>query len=80
MNQALEGGVYIALAGRVPCKVIGPVKQGDLLVTSNIPGVATSISNINFGNPKTGTIIGKAIHYYNDTGEVGVIEVMVKSS
>jgi hypothetical protein len=80
MNQALEGGVYIALAGRVPCKVIGPVKQGDLLVTSNIPGVATSISNINFGNPKTGTIIGKAIYYYNDTGEVGVIEVMVKSS
>ena len=31
---------YIALKGRVPCQVVGPIKKGDLLVTSSIPGYA----------------------------------------
>ena len=29
MNQTLEGGTYIALKGRVPVKVIGPVTKGN---------------------------------------------------
>jgi len=32
MNKDLEGGVYVALKGRVPVKVLGPVKKGDHLV------------------------------------------------
>jgi hypothetical protein len=32
MNKDLEGGIYIALKGRVPVKVKGPVKKGDRLV------------------------------------------------
>lgn len=32
MNSELEGGQYVALKGRVPCKVIGPVKKGQGLV------------------------------------------------
>jgi hypothetical protein len=32
MNSELEGGVYVALKGRVPCKVVGPVNKGDELV------------------------------------------------
>jgi hypothetical protein len=80
MNKDLEGGVYIALAGRVPCKVIGPIKKGDLLVTSNIPGVATAISNLSLSSPTPGSVIGKAIHGYDDRDNVGVIEVMVKSN
>jgi hypothetical protein len=32
MNSELEGGVYIALKGRVPVKVVGPVKKGDYLI------------------------------------------------
>lgn len=32
MNKDLEGGTYIALKGRVPCKVSGPVKKGQKLV------------------------------------------------
>ena len=28
---------YVALKGRVPCKIIGPVKKGDLIVTSKTP-------------------------------------------
>jgi hypothetical protein len=33
---------YIALKGKVPCNVIGPVSKGDHLCTSNVPGYATS--------------------------------------
>ena len=34
MNAGLEGGTYIALKGRVPVKVIGPVKKGDKLIAA----------------------------------------------
>jgi hypothetical protein len=32
MNSELEGGVYVALKGRVPVRVVGPVEKGDELV------------------------------------------------
>ena len=35
MNTDLEGGVYVALKGRVPVKVVGTVKKGDRLIASN---------------------------------------------
>jgi hypothetical protein len=35
MNKDLEGGVYVALKGRVPCKVIGAVKKGDRLTAGD---------------------------------------------
>ena len=34
MNSGLEGGVYVALNGRVPVKVTGRVKKGDRMVAS----------------------------------------------
>jgi hypothetical protein len=34
MNHDLENGVYIALKGRVPVKVIGHVRKGDRLVAA----------------------------------------------
>lgn len=71
MNSELEGGVYIALTGRVPCRVVGKIRKGDMLVTSNIPGVATSTTT-----PQLGTVIGKALEDY-DSQEVGLIEVVV---
>ena len=40
MNSDLENGILVALKGRVPCKVLGPVKKGDRLVAGN-NGVAT---------------------------------------
>lgn len=61
---------YIALKGRVPCKVVGPIKKGDLLVTSAHPGYACAGQNV-FG----GAVIGKALE---DKSEgFGVIEVKV---
>jgi hypothetical protein len=35
MNQTLVGGVYVALKGRVPVKVIGSIVKGQRLVASN---------------------------------------------
>jgi hypothetical protein len=32
MNSGLEGGTYVALKGRVPCKIVGQVKKGQRLV------------------------------------------------
>jgi len=42
MNSQLEGTYVtaIALQGRVPCKVIGRVNKGDMLVAAAIPGYA----------------------------------------
>jgi hypothetical protein len=41
MNKDLEGGQYVALKGRVPVKVKGPVRRGDRLVADN-NGVAVA--------------------------------------
>ncbi len=72
MNEEQTGiKVCVALAGRVPCKVIGRVKKGDMLTTSNTPGYAVKATN-----PTLGAIIGKAIED-KDYGEAGVIQVAV---
>lgn len=42
MNAAIEGQP-VALRGRVPVRVTGPVNKGDLLVTSTTPGYARSV-------------------------------------
>ena len=42
MNEELTGGVVVALKGRVPVRVSGQVKKGDLLVTADELGCATS--------------------------------------
>ena len=71
MNEQLENGIYVALAGRVPCRVVGTITKGDMLVSSHLPGVATYT-----GTPLIGTVIGKALENY-DSAFVGVIEVVV---
>lgn len=71
MNVECPNGVSVALQGRVPCKVMGYIRKGDLMTTSHIPGVARANNDA-----KVGTIIGKALEDYQST-EVGVIEVAV---
>ena len=67
MNSAQEG-VALALAGRVPCKVTGPVAAGDLMVSA---GNGRAMAN---NNAAMGTVIGKAIEAHE--GGEGVIEVL----
>jgi len=76
MNDQLEAEhvVDVALIGRVPCKVVGQVRKGDLLISSDEPGHAQAYKDIH--NPPTGSVIGKAIES-KDTEEPGVIEVLV---
>jgi len=72
MNSEQTGiKVCIALAGRVPCWVVGRVKKGDLLTTSSTPGCAVKATN-----PTLGSIIGKALED-KDSGEASVIQVAV---
>ena len=70
MNSAAEGQ-SIALAGRVPCKVVGSVAKGDLMVTSDVEGHAKADNDA-----PAGRIIGKAISS-KDGDDAGVIEVLV---
>ena len=72
MNSELEGvRACIALQGRVPVKVLGIIKKGDLITTSSIPGYACKAMN-----PQVGTIIGKAVADKLDPNK-GIIEVAV---
>ena len=73
MNSDLEHefAVEVALTGRVPCKVLGKVSKGDILVTSAIPGYAI-VDN----DPKVGSVIGKALENKTDDHK-GVIEIVV---
>lgn len=75
MNAGLEGNhvVTVALLGRVPCKIIGPIKKGDLLVSSDKPGVATKLD---LARHKPGCVIGKSLNDY-DRSDEGMIEIVV---
>jgi|TARA_R110000823_G_scaffold23279_1_gene69590 hypothetical protein len=64
-------GLAVALQGKVPCKVVGQISKGDMLVThSQHPGVARQGTN-----PSMGTVIGKALEEYNST-EIGTINIV----
>jgi hypothetical protein len=71
MNGRLESThvVAVALTGRVPTKVRGPILKGDLIVSAG-DGYARA-ENL----PQVGTVIGKALEDFD--GDTGVIEVVV---
>lgn len=71
MNGGLTGNnvATIALLGRVPCKVRGPVKKGDLLVSAGNGFAESAI------DPKIGSVVGKALHNF-DANE-GIVEIVV---
>jgi hypothetical protein len=73
MNESLENGLDVALQGRVPCRVQGPVKKGDRLVSSDLPGVACRMDKALY---EPGCIIGKALEDITDN-RVMTIEVVV---
>lgn len=73
MNRGLEAEhvAAVALLGRVPCRVKGEIAKGDLLMSSDVPGVATKVKDY-----QPGCVIGKAMQDYRDEQE-GMIEIMV---
>ena len=71
MNSGIvaDHPITLALTGRVPVKVHGPVAKGDLMVSGpNGHAVANNMA-------RAGTILGKALE--NFAGSNGVIEVVV---
>jgi hypothetical protein len=72
MNSG-QVGASVALTGRVPCWVRGPINKGDRVVTSDIPGVAEQLDLARY---QPGCIIGKSLESVED-GEVRKIEVVV---
>jgi hypothetical protein len=68
-GQTGEYVVPVALQGRVPVRVTGPVQKGDMMVaTTNGRARAEA-------NPVVGSVIGKALADFD--GQDGVIEVVV---
>jgi hypothetical protein len=72
MNGSADG-IPVALQGRVPCRVLGPVSKGDRVVSSHIAGVAQRLDP---GHYEPGCIIGKALQAI-DSEEIITIEVVV---
>ena len=59
MNAELpDVAVAVALAGQVPCCVVGPVSKGDVLTTSTVAGHAHTLD---FSLFRPGCVIGKAL-------------------
>ncbi len=71
MNAGLQAEhvVAVALTGRVPCRVQGPVRRGQMMVSAG-NGTARAEQY-----PNMGTVIGKALEDFN--GDTGTIEVVV---
>jgi hypothetical protein len=70
-DLGLEGEFIatVALTGRVPCFVVGPVRKGDLMVAAGL-GRARAEQD-----PRVGAVIGKALEDFD--GVEGTIEVVV---
>jgi hypothetical protein len=71
MNSGLtdEHVAEVALTGRVPCKVQGPVKKGSMMVSAGDGRARAEI------NPAMGSVLGKAVESFD--GEFGTIEIAV---
>jgi hypothetical protein len=74
MNSMIEGtSVAVALRGRVPVRVMGPVAKGDLLITSRHPGCAQSGGRTAVG----AAVFAKAIQASDDFGEKLIEAVII---
>jgi hypothetical protein len=71
LNSAMECEfpTMVALQGRVPCKVIGKINKGDMLISAG-GGRARAEES-----PKIGTVIGKSLENFD--GSIGVIEIAI---
>jgi hypothetical protein len=72
-TQAGKHVVPVALTGRVPCRVMGPIAKGDRLVSSTTTGVAIALDKKLY---EPGCIVGKSLEDYQSTN-VGIIEIAV---
>lgn len=75
MNAGLAGGLPVALAGRVPVNVVGPVRKGDRLISSELPGVAVALSETDAEyDPRT--VVGRSLETNTERG-LKQVEIVV---
>ena len=75
IDESHDDRVPMGIVGVIPTKVTaenGPIRRGDLLVTSSTPGHAMRAG----ATPAIGTVLGKALQNF-DGDDRGVIEVLV---
>jgi hypothetical protein len=75
MNAGLASDhpAAVALMGRVPCRVVGDISRGDLVVTSDVAGTAQRMDP---AQHRPGVVIGKALESHSGS-EPGMIEIVV---
>lgn len=69
MNRDLEGGIYIALKGRVPVKITGSVKKGDSLIAANDGCACVAVHH-------SSEVFAVALESSNDTG-IKLVEAVI---
>ena len=74
MNKDADG-LPVALQGRVPVKVVGPVAKGERLISSDIPGVAVGVSEEDFAH-QLQAIIGRSLENKTDEAE-SLVEAVI---
>ena len=72
MNSDIEG-LPVALQGRVPVKVIGKVRKGERLISSDVPGVAWGVAD---ATAPIEAVIGRSLEDKDD-GDQGMIEAVI---
>jgi hypothetical protein len=73
MNSG-EPGLPIALRGKVPVRVVGPVTKGDSLVTSTTPGVAFSVGRERIYGQ---AVFAKSLESNNSDDEKVILAVII---
>ena len=69
---------FVAMSGRVKCKVVGDINKGQRLVSSHIPGVAMALDDKALKDIHSFAIIGRSLvdwHGRNDV--INLIEIVV---
>ena len=61
------------MTGRVPVKVIGKVRKGERLISSDVPGVAWALADEDY-DPRA--VIGRSLENKDD-GEEGLVEAVI---
>jgi len=72
LMNSQQSGIPVALTGRVPCRVRGPVAKGEQLVNIE-PGIAGAVD---FAQYRPGCVIGKSLENIEDSS-VHTIEIAV---
>jgi hypothetical protein len=70
-NLSATNVAVVALQGRVPVNVIGPVGKGDMLVSAGNGYAQAGV------NPPVGSVLGKSLTNFIFTGNTGTIEIAV---